>query len=124
MARIIWQRSLNGDCLDISLLMKNLEAFKKENRRDTEPTLKALLHRIALYKHMRKIKLISAEKLSEQQKNTLISALTKDKTGATEPQFDTDKSLISGIRIEDGYSVTDYSIARQIEMLKNEFLKD
>jgi len=124
LARIIWQESFSAGTPDFYEIAQKLTALKSEKRRDEEFILEALLERISLYLRENKLRISSSQELSDKDKKHILSIIgnTEKFTGGIE--FKENNSLIAGLKIEKGYDIEDYTVSRQLEILKNALMKN
>jgi len=62
--------------------------------------------------------------LSEEKKNQILSIIGNIERFTGGIKFDTNESLIGGLRIEKGYDIEDYTVSRQLEILKKTLMKN
>lgn len=123
-ARIIWQESFSGGTPDFSAIRQKVKSLRNEKRRDEEFILEALIERISLYLRENRLRIFSPNELSEEKKNQILSIIGNIERFTGGIKFDTNESLIGGLRIEKGYDIEDYTISRQLEILKKTLMKN
>lgn len=124
LARIIWQRSLSGGIPDFSAIGQIVKSLHDEKCREEEFILEALLERVSLYLRENRLRISSPDEFSDERKKQILSVIgdTGKFTGGIE--FDKNESLIGGLRIEKGYDIEDYTVSRQLEILKKTLIKN
>lgn len=123
-ARIIWQKSFSGGIPDFSAISQIVKSLRKEKRRDEEFILEALLERVSLYLRENRLKISSPDELSEERKKQILSVIENIEKFTGGIEFDKNDSLIGGLRIEKGYDIEDYTVSRQLEILKKTLMKN
>jgi F0F1-type ATP synthase delta subunit len=123
-ARLLWQSVSTGGIPDAERIRAAVQTLQQQIGRDAEPVLRCFAQRLAVYVRSNQIKLVSADPLSPAQQEQL--AGLADNAGAANAgiQFRVDASVIGGLRLEQGYQVTDRTIARQLEVLQDILLKN
>ncbi len=118
-ARVIWQESFLNDMPDFQVMMLKLQSLKGKKLREEEFILKALLERIMRYLREHRLKISAPNELTEYQREQILSLVGNIEKYIGGIEFCKNESLIGGLRIEKGYDVEDYSISRQLEILKS-----
>lgn len=123
-ARIIWQKSFSGGIPDFSAIRQIIKSLRNEKRRDEEFILESLLERISLYLRENTLRISSSNELSEERQKQILSVIGNIEKFTGGIEFDKNESLIGGLRIEKGYDIEDYTVARQLEILKKTLMKN
>ncbi|MEI6054849.1 MAG: F0F1 ATP synthase subunit delta [Lentisphaerota bacterium] len=123
-ARIIWQNSFSGGIPDFSAIRQIIKSLRNEKRRDEEFILESLLERISLYLRENTLRISSSNELSEERQKQILSVIGNIEKFTGGIEFDKNESLIGGLRIEKGYDIEDYTVARQLEILKKTLMKN
>ena len=123
-ARIIWQDSFAGGAPDFSSLEKKIKAFQMEKNIQKEFILEALMERISLYLRENKLKISSPNELSDGRMRQILAVIGHADRFTGGVEFVNDKSLIAGLKVEKGYDIEDYSVSRQLEILRNRLVKN
>lgn len=118
-ARILWQSFFIEGKPDISLMRENIKRFKDEKRRDEESILKAVLERMRLYLSENRLRISAPVELTEEKIDMILKAEGGKGNFPGGVEFILDESLIGGIKIEKGFNIENFSIARQLELLRN-----
>ena len=92
--------------------------------RDAEAVLKCFMQRLEVYVRANRIGVISADTLSARQQEQLSGLFRGAESVKAGINFSVDPAVIGGLRVEKGYQVTDLTIARQLEILKEKLLKN
>jgi F-type H+-transporting ATPase subunit delta len=92
--------------------------------RDAEAVLRCFVERLEIYIRANRVGVISADPLSAQQQNQLLELFHGTESVKAGINFSVEPAVIGGLRLEKGHQVTDLTIARQLEILKDRLLKN
>ena len=123
-ARVIWQNCIVDGIPDIPAFERDLATLREEKNRQKKFVFAALLERISLYLRENKLKISSSEELSKSRKEKILSVIGSTAKFIGGIEFLKDEHLIAGLRIEKGYDIEEYSVSRQLELLKNRLIKN
>jgi F0F1-type ATP synthase delta subunit len=122
-ARLLWQAvSVNG-APDANLIQEAVRRVRQQEGRNAEAVLRCFVERLQIYIRANRIGIISAEQLSAQQQGQLSELFRGSEAVNAGISFSVDPAVIGGLRLEEGYQVTDLTLARQLEILKEKLLK-
>ena len=116
-ARLLWAAVSENGAPDAERIREAVRTLRQRIGRDAEPVLRCLSDRLAVYLRSTRVHVVSAEPLSPEQQEQLA-----EKVG-TGIEFRVDPALLGGLRLEQGYTVTDRTLARQLEVLQNTLLQ-
>jgi len=121
-ARLLWQAVSVNDVPDANLIRDAVRMVQRQEGRDAEAVLRCFAERLELYIRANRIGIISAEPLSAQQQGQLSGLFRGSEAVNAGISFSVDPAVIGGLRLEKGYQVTDLTLARQLEILKDKLL--
>ena len=116
-ARLLWAAVTENGVPDAERIRSAVQSMQKRIGRDAEPVLQCLAQRLSVYLRSSKVHMVSAEPLSVEQQKQL------EGTVGARIEFSVDPSVLGGLRLEEGYAVTDWTLARQLEVLQNTLLQ-
>ena len=116
-ARLLWAAVTENGVPDAERVRLAVQSLKKRIGRDAEPVLQCLTQRLSIYLRATKVHVVSAEPLSSEQQKQLAG------TAGEAIEFSVDPAVLGGLRLEEGYAVTDRTLARQLEVLQNTLLQ-
>ena len=121
-ARLLWQSvSING-VPDAARIREAVRTVRESEGRGAEAVLRCFVQRLEVYIRANRVGVVSADRLSSPQQESL-SALFRDKESVKAGiSFSVDPAVIGGLRVEKGYQVTDMTISRQLEILRDKLL--
>lgn len=123
-ARLLWQSILVEGQPDAARIRSVIESMPRQIGRDMEPILHCFMQRLEVYIRSGQITVVSADPLSPAQQEQL-TGLTEQKDAAKAGiKFVVDPTVLGGLRLEQGYQVTDRTIARQLDVLKDTLLRN
>lgn len=122
-ARLLWQSILINDLPDPDRLQKVIQTAQTKLGRQSEGVLRCLVQRMETFIRSNQIRVTSVDRLSDTQKKQLTAQLEGDASPGVKVQFFEDASVLGGLRIEQGYLVTDQTLSRQLEILKDLLLR-
>ncbi|NOU35261.1 MAG: hypothetical protein HOO88_00570 [Kiritimatiellaceae bacterium] len=121
-ARLLWQSvSVNGTP-DANRIREAVQAVKQRDGRDAEAVLRCFVQRLEVYIRTNRVGITSAARLSTPQQEQLSGMFRKTESVKAGVSFSVDPAVIGGLRVEQGYQVTDLTIARQLEILQDKLL--
>lgn len=120
-ARQLWQTVTVGGIPDAERIRKAVQAVRVQGGRGAEPVLKCFAERLSVYIRSTQVTAVSAAPLSSAQQ-TQLSRLADGGPGSPGIRFVVDPAVIGGLRLEQGYQVTDRTVARQLEVLQEVLL--
>ncbi|MCU0857376.1 MAG: F0F1 ATP synthase subunit delta [Pontiellaceae bacterium] len=121
-ARLLWQSvSVNG-VPDANRIRETVRTIQQSHGRDAEAVLKCFAQRLDVYIRANRIAVVSADRLSAAQQEQLNGRFRETGAANLGVQFSVDPSVIGGLRVEQGYQVTDLTLARQLELLHDKLL--
>ena len=121
-ARLLWQSvSING-VPDADRIRAAVRMIRQCEGRDAEAVLRCFSRRLAVYIRASRIGVVSASPLSAQQKEQLSRLFGGTEGAKAGVNYSVDPAVIGGLRVERGYHVTDRTVARQLEVLKDRLL--
>lgn len=123
-ARLLWQAvSVNG-VPDVNRIREAVRTVRQCEGRDAEAVLRCFVERLEVYVRANRVGVISADPLSTQQQEQLSGLFRGTESVKADINFSVEPAVIGGLRLEKGYQVTDLTIARQLEILKDTLLKN
>lgn len=123
-ARLLWQAvSVNG-VPDANRIREAVRTVRQYEGRNAEAVLRCFVDRLEVYVRANRVGVISADPLSAQQQEQLSGLFRGTESVKADINFSVEPAVIGGLRIEKGYQVTDLTIARQLEILKDKLLKN
>lgn len=121
-ARLLWQAvSVNG-VPDVNRIREAVRTVRQYEGRDAEAVLLCFVQRLEVYIRATQVGVISADRLSAGQQELLSGLFRETEAVKTGINFSVDPAVIGGLRVEKGYQVTDLTIARQLEILRDKLL--
>ncbi len=121
-ARLLWQAvSVNG-VPDVNRIREAVRTVRQYEGRDAEAVLMCFVQRLEVYIRATQVGVISADRLSAGQQELLSGLFRETEAVKTGINFSVDPAVIGGLRVEKGYQVTDLTIARQLEILRDKLL--
>jgi len=121
-ARLLWQSvSING-IPDATRIREAVRTVRESEGRGAEAVLRCFMQRLEVYIRANRIGVISADRLSSLQQERLSELFLETESVKAGISFSVDPSVIGGLRVEKGYQVTDMTIARQLEILRDKLL--
>jgi F0F1-type ATP synthase delta subunit len=122
-ARLLWQAvAVNGAPDAARIREAAVRTIRQSEGRDAEAVLRCFSERLEVYIRANRIGVVSAEPLSEPQQEQLSRLFRETEAAKTGVTYSVDPAVIGGLRVERGYQVTDMTIARQLEVLKDRLL--
>lgn len=123
-ARLLWQSvSVNG-VPSVELIREAVRTARQRDGRAAEAVLTCFMQRLEVYIREHRVGVVSADRLSEPQQAELSALFRETEAAKAGIHFVVDPAVIGGLRLEEGYRVTDRTIARQLEILKDGLLKN
>lgn len=121
-ARLLWQSvSING-VPDATRIKEAVWTVRESEGRGAEAVLRCFLQRLEVYIRANRVGVVSADRLSSSQQESLSELFRGKESVKAGISFSVDPSVIGGLRVEKGYQVTDMTIARQLEILRDKLL--
>ena len=122
-ARLLWQSvSVNGTPA-ANRIREAVQTIQRYEGHDAEAVLRCFLQRLEVYIRAHRVGVVSADRLSIQQQEQLAGLFRETETVKAGINFSVDPAVIGGLRVERGYQVTDITIARQLEILRDKLLE-
>jgi isopropylmalate/homocitrate/citramalate synthase len=121
-ARLLWKSVTIDGTPDAERIRAAVQTLPQQIGRDAEPVLRCLVQRLEIYIRSNRIHIVSADPLSPEQQHQL-SGLTEGSAAQAGLEFSVDASVLGGLRLEQGYQVTDKTLARQLDVLKDMLLQ-
>jgi F0F1-type ATP synthase delta subunit len=121
-ARLLWQSVLVNGVPDPKLITEAVKAVGPHEGRDAEAVLECFRQRLKVYIRANRIRVVSADSLSESQKAHLLGSFRGTSGETAGISFSVDAAVIGGLSVEHGYQVADRTIARQLEILRDRLL--
>lgn len=121
-ARLLWQSVSVNSVPDADRIRVAVRAVRQSEGRDAEAVLRCFAQRLAVYIRASRIGVVSAIPLSTLQKEQLVRLFGGTDGAKSGVSYSVDSAVIGGLRVERGYQVTDMTIARQLEVLKDRLL--
>ena len=123
-ARLLWQAvSVNG-VPDANRIREAVRTVRQYEGRNAEAVLRCFVERLEVYVRANRVGVISADPLSTRQQEQLSGLFRGTESVKADINFSVEPAVIGGLRVEKGYQVTDLTIARQLEILKDKLLKN
>jgi F-type H+-transporting ATPase subunit delta len=123
-ARLLWQAVSVNDVPDVNRIREAVRTVRQYEGRDAESVLRCFVERLKIYIRANRVGVISADPLSAQQQNQLSELFHGTESVNAGINFSVEPAVIGGLRLEKGHQVTDMTIARQLEILKDRLLKN
>jgi F0F1-type ATP synthase delta subunit len=123
-ARLLWQAVSISGVPDTKRIREAVRTVRQQEGRNAEAVLRCFAERLEVYIRTNRIGVISAEPLSAQQQGQLSGLFCGSEAVNAGISFSVDPAVIGGLRLEKGYQVTDLTLARQLEILKDKLLKN
>ena len=116
-ARLLWAAVTTADGVpDAERIREAVHSLRQRIGRDAEPVLRCLAQRIEIYLRSSRTHVVSATPLSPEQQQQLAGKVGEG------IEFSVDPSVLGGLRLEQGYAVTDQTLSRQLDVLKTTLL--
>lgn len=122
-ARLLWQAIVRDGQPDPDRLRHAVRTLGQQPGRGTEAILHCLVKRLEAHVRAHKVRVVSADPLTEEQQKRLAGYFSAAERIGSEIEFSTDPALLGGLRVENGHQVVDQTVARQIEIMKSILLK-
>ncbi|MDK2857067.1 MAG: synthase delta subunit [Verrucomicrobiota bacterium] len=123
-ARLLWQTVLVNGVPDGDRIREAVRVVQRHGGRDTEAVLKCFVQRLEVYIRSNQVRVISADDLSPRQQEELVAPFRGTEAATIGILFVSDPSVIGGLRVEQGYQVTDLTVTRQLELLQDRLLSN
>jgi F0F1-type ATP synthase delta subunit len=123
-ARLLWQAISVNDVPDVKRIREAVRTVRQQEGRDAEAVLRCFVERLEIYIRTNRIGVISADPLSAQQQGQISELFHGAESVNAGINFSVEPAVIGGLRLEKGYQVTDLTIARQLEILKDKLLRN
>ncbi|MFA6172310.1 MAG: F0F1 ATP synthase subunit delta [Kiritimatiellales bacterium] len=121
-ARLLWQSvSVNG-IPDANRIREAVQTVQQSEGRGAEAVLRCFVQRLEVYIRAHQVGVVSADQLSTKQQEQLSGLFRETETAQAGICFSVDPAVIGGLRVEKGYQVTDRTVARQLEILRDKLL--
>lgn len=121
-ARLIWQSVSVDGIPDANRIRAAVQDVQQHGGRDAEAVLKCFVQRLEVYIRANRIGVVSADQLSTRQQEQLSGRFRGTESVNAGISFSVDPAVLGGLRLEQGYQVTDLTIARQLEILQDKLL--
>ncbi len=121
-ARLLWQAVVVNGAPDAGRVREAVRTIRQSEGRNAEAVLWCFSQRLEVYIRANRISVVSAGPLSAPQQERLSHLFSPVEAAKSGVNFSVDPTLIGGLRVERGYQVTDMTIARQLEVLKDRLL--
>ncbi|MGE4488435.1 MAG: F0F1 ATP synthase subunit delta [Kiritimatiellales bacterium] len=118
-ARLLWQAVTDNGVPNAGRVRLAVQTIRQRVGRNAEAILRCFSRRFDVYLRATRINVVSADPLSPGEQAQLVALGSKAGSLETSVNFTVDPSVIGGLRVERGYQVTDKTIARQLDQLKN-----
>lgn len=122
-ARLLWQSVTVDGLPDAERIREAVQTLPLRIGRDAEAVLRCFAERLAVYVRFTQINIVSADPLSLIQQQQLAQLMSTATALNPEIRFSVDASVLGGLRLEQGYMVTDRTIARQLNVVQTLLLK-
>jgi hypothetical protein len=122
-ARLLWKAVTVDGIPDAERIRAAVKSLPQQVGRDAEPVLHCLAQRIAVYIRSNRVHIVSADALTPEQCQQLAGLAKDDSVARAGLEFSVDPAVLGGLRLEQGYQVTDRTLARQLEVLKDMLLQ-
>jgi F0F1-type ATP synthase delta subunit len=116
--RQMWQECLVGGTPDPARIATAVERLLTRRERDAEVVLRGFAKTLKTYRRSHRIRITGAATPSPAQTAAILASLGEAARTVAGVEIAADPALITGLRVEQGYDVTDASLARQIERLR------
>jgi|688.fasta_scaffold28352_8 F0F1-type ATP synthase delta subunit len=123
-ARLLWQAVTVSGVPDANRIREAIRTIQQYEGRGAEAVLRCFSQRLNVYIREHQIGVVSADLLPVRQQEQIAERFRETESVKAGIHFTVDPGVIGGLRIEEGYHVTDLTITRQLEILKAELLKD
>lgn len=123
-ARLLWQAVVVNGAPDADRVREAVRTIRQGEGRGAEAVLLCFSQRLEVYIRANRIRVVSAGPLSSPQQDRLSQRFCATEGAKAGVNFSVDPAVIGGLRVERGYQVTDMTIARQLEELKDMLLGD
>lgn len=123
-ARLLWQSVCVNGAPDTNRIREAVRTVRQYQGRGAEAVLRCFAQRLEVYIRANRVGVVSADRLSTQQQGQLAGMFRGTEAAQAGISFSVDPSVIGGLRVEKGYQVTDLTVARQLEILKDGLLKN
>lgn len=121
-ARLLWQAVIVNGVPDANLIKEAVQTVRKYEGRCAEAVLRCFVQRLEVYIRETQISVVSANQLVAWQQDQLIELFCEKVSVKAGVRFFVDPTVIGGLRVERGYQVTDLTIMRQLEVLRDKLL--
>jgi F0F1-type ATP synthase delta subunit len=121
-ARLLWKAVTIDGIPDAERIRVAVQTLPQQIGRNAEPVLRGLAQRLEAYIRSNRIHIVSADPLSPKQRQQL-AGLAEGSAARAGLEFSVDPAVLGGLRLEQGYQVTDRTLARQLEVLKDTLLQ-
>lgn len=118
-ARLLWKHVTIDGIPDEERIRAAVATIHQQSGRAAEAVLKCFAQRLAIYIRSNRIHYVSATPLSPAQQEAVVTLGAGTESVHAGIEFVVDPSIIGGMRLERGYQVTDKTIARQLEILRD-----
>jgi F0F1-type ATP synthase delta subunit len=123
-ARRLWQAVTVNGAPDADRIREAVRDVQQQEGRGAEAVLRCFLKRLAVYIREHEIGVVSADLLSAPQQEQIAGLFRGTASAKAGIRFTVDPAVIGGLRLERGYQVTDLTISRQLQLLKDELLNE
>jgi F0F1-type ATP synthase delta subunit len=123
-ARLLWQAVTVNGAPDTDRIGEAVRTIRQQEGRGAEAVLRCFLERLAVYIRENQIGVVSADRLPARQQEQIAGLFHETAAARAGIRFSVEPAVIGGLRVEQGYHVTDLTLARQLEILKAELLAD
>ncbi|WP_372808087.1 F0F1 ATP synthase subunit delta [Pontiella sp.] len=121
-ARLLWKSVTADGVPDAERIRAAVQTLPQQIGRNAEPVLRCLAQRLEVYIRSNRIHIVSADPLSPEQRQQL-AGRTEGAAALAGVEFSVDPAVLGGLRFEQGYQVTDSTLARQLDVLKDMLLQ-
>ena len=121
-ARLLWQSVCVNGTPDADRIKAAVRDVQQHEGRGAEAVLMCFMQRLEVYIRANRIGVVSADRLSPRQEEQISGLFRGTEAARAGVSFAADPAVIGGLRVEKGYQVTDLTIARQLEILKDKLL--
>jgi F0F1-type ATP synthase delta subunit len=122
-ARLLWQTVLVNGIPDTNRIREVVCTVRQREGREAEAVLNCFAQRLKAYIRANRIEVVSSDPLSSAEQEQLSGRFRGTEAGKAGITFSVDPAVIGGLRVEQGYQVTDRTIARQLEILHDKLLE-
>ncbi len=123
-ARLLWQAVSINDVPDVNRIREAVRIVRQYEGRDAEAVLRCFVERLEIYIRANRVGVTSADPLSVPQQEQLSELFHGAESVNAGINFSVEPAVIGGLRLERGYQVTDLTLARQLEILKDKLLRN